>query len=111
MSVFATTLDYRILISLILKGTLVLLDVVQAYSFIVDYHVARNSARRIRCHMLLFYQAIHLRSQTNKLCYVMSVVFVLEDGSRQLLAQVEERELLRSLFLSTSCWEWFTSGL
>ena len=36
-------------------------------------------------------QAVHLWSQTNELRNAMSVVLVLEDGSRQLLVEVEER--------------------
>ena len=46
---------------------------------------------------------MHLRSQTNKLSDAMSVVLILEDGSRQLLVEVEERLNEGNLLLSTSC--------
>ena len=36
-------------------------------------------------------QAVHLWSQTNELRDAMSVVFILEDGTRQLFVEVEER--------------------
>ena len=41
--------------------------------------------------MLLIDQAVHLRSQANELRNTMSVVFVLEDWTKQLLVEVEER--------------------
>ena len=40
--------------------------------------------------MLLINQTVHLWSQTNELRDMMSVMLVLEDGTRQLLVEVEE---------------------
>ena len=49
--------------------------------------------------MLLINQTIHLGSQTNELGDAMPVVFVLEDRSRQLLVEVEERVQRREFAL------------
>ena len=40
--------------------------------------------------MLLINQTVHLWSQTNEHSDMMSVMLVLEDGTRQLLVEVEE---------------------
>ena len=82
--------DY-ISIPLGLEDTLVQIDVLHAHSLTIDHHVARNSLCCVVYHMLLINQAIHLRSQSHELCNAMSVVLVLEDRTRQLLVEVEER--------------------
>ena len=87
---FEGTFDHCISLLLCLKDMLVQLDVLHAHSLSIDHHVARYSLRCIVYDMLLINQAIHLRSQSNKLRNAMSVVFILEDGSRQLLVEVEE---------------------
>ena len=88
---FEAAFDHCIFLLLCLKNTLVQIDVLHAHSLTIDHHIARNSLRCIVYHMLLINQAIHLRSQSNELRDAMSVVLVLEDGSRQLLVEVEER--------------------
>ena len=82
--------DHCISLLLCLKNTLVQIDVLHAHSLSIDHHIARNSLRCIVYHMLLIDQTVHLRSKPNKLRDAMSVVLVLEDGSRQLLVEVEE---------------------
>ena len=86
-----------------LNNTLVQLDVLHTHSLSIDNDVARNSLCCIVYHMLLINQAIHLWSQSNKLRNAMSVVLILEYGSRQLLVEVEERLNEGNLLLSTSC--------
>ena len=76
---------------LCLKDTLVQFDVLHAHPFSIDHNIARNSLRCIVYYMLLINQTVHLRSQSHELRDAMSVVFVLEDGSRQFLVEVEER--------------------
>ena len=88
---FEAAFDYCIFLFLCLKDTLVQIDVLHAHPFSVDHNVARNSLCCIVHYMLLIDKTVHLRSQTNELCDTMSVVFILEDGSRQLLVEVEER--------------------
>ena len=83
--------DHRISLLLCLKNTLVQLDVLHAHPLSIDHHIARNSLCYIVYHMLIINQTVHLRSQSNELRDAMSVVLVLEDGSRQLLVEVEER--------------------
>ena len=83
--------DHCIPLLLCLKNTLVQIDVLYAHPLSIDHHVARNSLCCIVYHMLLINHTVHLRSQTNELRNAMSVVLVLEDGSRQLLVEVEER--------------------
>ena len=85
------TFDHCIFLLLCLKDTLVQLDVLHAQPFSVDHDVARNSLCCVVYHMLLINQAVHLWSQSNKLRDAMSVMLILEDGSRQLLVEVEER--------------------
>ena len=83
--------DHCIFLLFCLKDALVQIDVLHAHSLTVNHNVARNSLCCIVYHMLLINQTVHLRSQTNKLRDTMSVVLVLEDRSRQLLVEVEER--------------------
>ena len=82
---------YCISLLLCLNNTLVQIDVLHTHSLSIDHHIARNSLCCIVYHMLLTDQAIHLRSKSNELRDAMSVVFVLEDRSRQLLVESEER--------------------
>ena len=84
-------LDHCISLLLCLKDTLVQFDVLHTHPLSIDHHVARNSLCCIVYYMLLINQAVHLRSQTNQLHDTMSVVFILEYGSRQLLVEIEER--------------------
>ena len=56
-----------------------------------DHHIARYFLCCVIHYMLLINQAVHLRSQSHQLRDAMSVVFVLKDGTRQLLVAVEER--------------------
>ena len=83
--------DHCIFLLLCLKDTLVQFIVLHAHPLTIDHNVARYSLRCIVYHMLLINQAVHLWSQTNELRDAMSIVFILEDGSRQLLVEVEER--------------------
>ena len=84
-------IDHCILLLLCLKDTLVQLDVLHTHSFSIDHHIARYSICCVVYHLLLIDQAVHLRSQANELRDAMSVVFILEDWTRQLLVEVEER--------------------
>ena len=84
-------LDHCISLLLCLKDALVQIDVLHNHSLSIDHHIARNSLCCVVYHMLLIHQAIHLRSKSHELRDAMSVVLVLEDGSRQLLVEVEER--------------------
>ena len=95
--------DHCIFLLLGLNNTLVQIDVLHTHSLSIDHDVARNSLCCIVYHMLLINQAVHLWSQSNKLRDAMSVVLILEDGSRQLLVEVEERLNEGNLLLSTSC--------
>ena len=83
--------DHCISLLLCLKDALVQIDVLHAHSLSIDHNIARNSLRCVVYHMLLIDQAVHLRPQTNELGDAMSVVLVLEYGTRQLLVEVEER--------------------
>ena len=85
------TFDHCVFLLLGLKDTLVQFDVLHAHSLTVNHHVARNSLCCIVYDVLLINQTVHLRSQSNELRDAMSVVLVLEYGSRQLLVEVEER--------------------
>ena len=85
------TLDHCISLLLCLKDALVQLDVLHAHSLTVNHDVARYSLCCIVHYILLINQSVHLRSQSHEFSDTMSVVFVLEDGSRQLLVEVEER--------------------
>ena len=85
------TFDHCIFLLLCLKDTLVQFDVLHTHPLSIDHHIARNSLCCVVYHMLLINQAVHLRSQSNTLGDAMSVVFILEYGSRQLLVEIEER--------------------
>ena len=80
-----------IFLLLCLNNTLVQFDVLHAHSLSIDHNVAINSLCCIVFHMLLINKAVHLRSKPNELRDTMSVMLILEDGSRQLLVEVEER--------------------
>ena len=88
---FEAAFDHCISLLLSLKYTLVQFDVLHVHSLSIDHHIVRNSLRCIVYYMLFINQAVHLRSQSNELRDAMSVVLILEDGSRQLLVEVEER--------------------
>ena len=88
---FEAALNHCISFLLCLNNTLVQLDVLHTHPLTINHDVARNSLRCIVYHMLLINQAVHLRYQSHELCDAMSVVLILEDGSRQLLVEVEER--------------------
>ena len=81
---------HNILLTLCLEYTLVLIDVLYTHSLTIDYHVTRYALCRIVYYILLINQTIHLGSESHELGDVMSIVLVLEDGSRQLLVEVEE---------------------
>ena len=83
-------LDHCIFLLLCLKDTLVQLDVLHTHSLAISHHIARYSLRCVVYHLLLIDKTVHLRSQTNELHDAMSIVLVLEDGTRQLLVEVEE---------------------
>ena len=70
---------------LCLNNTLVQLDVLHAHSFSIDHNIARHSLRCVVYHMLLINQTVHLWSQSHELGDAMPVMFILEDGTRQLL--------------------------
>ena len=83
--------DYCVFLLLCLKDALVQLDVLHAHPLSIDHDVARNSLCCIVYHMLLINQAVHLWSKSNELRDTMSVMLILEDGTRQLHVEVEER--------------------
>ena len=83
--------NHCIFLLLCLKNTLVQIDVLHAHSLSIDHDIARYSLRCIVHYVLLINQTVHLRSQSHELGDAMSVVLVLEDGSRQLLVEIEER--------------------
>ena len=91
--------DHCIFLLLCVKSTLVQFDVLHDHSLTIDHDIARNSLCCIVYDMLLVNQAVHLRSQSNELHDAMSGVLVLEDGSRQLLVEVEEQVQWRELAL------------
>ena len=88
---FEAAFHHCISLLLFLNNTLVQFDVLHAHSLTIDHHIARHSLCCIVYYMLLINQAIHLRSQSHELRDMMSVVLVLEDGTRQLFVEVEER--------------------
>ena len=88
---FEAAFDHCISTLLCLKDTLVQIDVLHAHPLTIDHDIARNSLCCVVYDVLLINKTVHLRSQTNELSDAMSVVPVLEDGSRQLLVEVEER--------------------
>ena len=83
--------DHCISLLLCLKDALVKIDVLHAHTLTVNHNVARNSLCCIVYYVFLVNQAVHLWSKSHEFCDAMSVVLVLEDGSRQLLVEVEER--------------------
>ena len=85
------TFNHCISLLLCLKNTLVQFDVLHTRSLSIDHHVGRNSLCCVVYHMLLIDKAVHLRSQSNELCDAIPVVLILEDGTRQLLVEIEER--------------------
>ena len=80
--------DHCIFLLFCLKYTLVQIDVLHTHSFTVNYDIARNSLCCVVYYMLFINQAVHFRSESHELGDAMSVVFVLEDGSRQLLVEI-----------------------
>ena len=88
---FKAAFHHCISLLLCLKDTLVQLDVLHTHPITIDHHIARNSLCCIVFHLLLIDQTIHLRSQSYELRDAMSVMLVLEDGTRQLLVEIEER--------------------
>ena len=95
-------LDHCIFLLLCLKYTLVQIDVLHAHSLSIDHDIARNSLRCVVYYMLLIDQTVHLWSQSYELRDAMSVVFILEDGSRQLLLKLKNDSNEGNLLLSTS---------
>ena len=96
---FEAAFDHCIFFLLCLKDALVQFDVLHAHSLSIDHHIARNSLRCIVYDVLLINQTVHLWSKSHKLCDAMSVVLVLEDRTRQLLVEIEERVQSRELSL------------
>ena len=88
---FEAAFDHCIFLLLCLKDTLVQVDVLHTHPLTVNHDVARYSLRCIVYDVLLINQAVHLRSKSHELRDAMSVVLVLEDGTRQLLVEIEER--------------------
>ena len=84
-------LDHCIFLILCLKDALVQIDVFLQSSF---FHRSRHCEELLRCivqQMLLIDQTVHLRSKSHELRDAMSVVLILQDETRQLLVEVEER--------------------
>ena len=79
---FGGVIDHSILLTLCLKYTLVQIDVLHTHSLTIDYHIPWNAFRRTVYHILLISQKIHLESESHELPDAISVVFVLENGSR-----------------------------
>ena len=100
---FEAAFDHCIFFLLCLKDALVQFDVLHAHSLSIDHHIARNSLRCVVYYMLLINKTVHLRSQSHELRDTMSVVLVLEDGSRQLLLKLRNDSNEGNLLLSTSC--------
>ena len=88
---FEAAFHHCIFLLLCLNSTLVQIDVLHNHSLSIDYDVARCSLCCVVHHLLLIDKTVHLRSQTNELRDAMSVVFILEYGTRQLLVEVDER--------------------
>ena len=85
-----SALDHCISILLCLKNTLAQIDVLHAHPFSIDHDIARNSLCCVVYYVLLINQVVHLWSKSHELRDAMSVVFILEDGTRQLLVEVEK---------------------
>ena len=86
-----TALDHCISLLLGLKDALVQIDILHTHPLTIDHNIARNSLRCVMHYILLINQSVYLRSQSHELRDAMSVMLILEDGSRQLLVEVEER--------------------
>ncbi|CBK22157.2 uncharacterized protein [Blastocystis hominis] len=86
-----STFDHCIFLLLCLEDALVQLDVLHAHPLSINHHIARNSLRCVMHYMLLVNQTVHLWSKSHELCDAMPVMLILEDGTRQLLVEVEER--------------------
>ena len=86
-----TAFHYCIFFLLCLKDTLVQIDVLYAHSLTIDHHIARCSLCCVVHHLLLIDKTVHLRSQSHEFSDAMPIMLVLEDGTRQLLVEVEER--------------------
>ena len=83
--------DHCLSLLLCLNNTLVQIDVLHSHHLTIDHDIARYSLCCVVYHLLLIDQTGYPWSQTNELRDAMSVVFVLKNGSRQLLVEVEER--------------------
>ena len=88
---FEAAFDHCISLLLCLNNTLVQIDILYAHSLSIDHNIARNSLCCVVYHMLLIDQAVHLWSKSHELRNAMSVMLILEDGTRQLFVEVEER--------------------
>ena len=82
--------DHCVFLLLCLKDALVQFDVFHTYPLSINHNIARYSLRCIVYDVLLINQTVHLWSQSHEHSDAMSVVLILEDGSRQLLVEVEE---------------------
>ena len=96
---FKAVFDHCISLLLCLNNTLVQIDVLYAHSLTIDHDVARCSLCCVVHHMLLIDKTVHLRAQSHEPRDAMPVMLILEDGSRQLLVEVEERFQWRELAL------------
>ena len=85
-----TALDHCISLLLGLKDALVQIDILHTHPLTIDHNIARNSLRCVMHYILLINQSVYLRSQSHELRDAMSIMLILEDGSRQLLVEVEE---------------------
>ena len=79
---FEAAFDHCISLLLYLKDALVQIDVLHAHPLTIDHDIARNSLCCVVYHLLLIDQTVHLRSKSHELRDAMSVVLILEDGSR-----------------------------
>ena len=86
-----TAFDHRIFLTLGFKNILVQIDILHIHFLTRDYYIPRNSLCCIVYYMLLINQTVHLESESHELCDAMSVVLTLEDRTRQLLVEIEER--------------------
>ena len=96
---FESAINYCILLTLCLKNTFIQFDVLYTHSLTIDYHIPLSILCCIVYHVLLINQTVYLGSESHELGDTMSIVFVFEIGSRQLLVEVEEREQRRELAL------------
>ena len=87
---FEAAFDDCISLLLCLKDTLVQIDVLHAHFLTIDCHISWNTLCCIVYYILLIDETVHLGSKSHELGGEMSVVFILEYWSRQLLVEVEE---------------------